>query len=375
MRLLEHALFRAGDALRCIRAARDDHGAGRARSIIHFAELYGRRLYSIAEIETQDLLNPAITHEQLDGRQSKEAQLQMQRRLNPPAYWPRTEDKLEFDRYCRNAGLPVPRNFGSFDVAGSDVGERAAHRATASAVLASATAPHLIVKPIDGVYGLGVARLTAEDGTFLCHDGRRRTAEAVYDWIEQNSPFTRYLVQERVWPHAELIRLSGTDSLQTVRMVTYVAADGAVAIGNCQLRVIVGDSPTDNYHDGRTGNLICDIPSAGGVVSRGFGPADGGRRFMTVERHPSTGVAFAKFQVPCWDAACRLVRDAAVAFLPLRTIGWDVAITDGEPLLIEGNVTWDPAYEGPVGGEIFAAVRVDRAWQPTSTRLRPVAAR
>lgn len=202
-----------------------------------------------------------------------------------------------------------------------------------------------------------------------------RTAEAVYDWIAQNSPFTRYLVQERVWPHAELIRLSGTESLQTVRMVTYVATDGAVAIGNCQLRVIVGDSPTDNYHGGRTGNLICDIPSAGGVVSRGFGPADGGRRFMTVERHPGTGVAFAGFQVPCWAAACRLVRDAAAAFRPLRTIGWDVAITDGEPLLIEGNITWDPAYEGPVGGEILAAVRADRAWQPTSTRLRPVAAK
>ena len=323
----------------------------------------------------QDLLNPAITREVLDRRQSKEAQLQMQRRLNPPAYWPRTEDKLEFDRYCRNAGLPVPRNFGSFVVSGSDVGKRAAHRAAASAVLASATAPHLIVKPIDGVYGLGVARLAVDDDTFVCHDGRRRTAEAVYDWIAQNSPFTRYLVQERVWPHAELIRLSGTESLQTVRMVTYVATDGAVAIGNCQLRVIVGDSPTDNYHGGRTGNLICDIPSAGGVVSRGFGPADGGRRFMTVERHPGTGVAFAGFQVPCWAAACRLVRDAAAAFRPLRTIGWDVAITDGEPLLIEGNITWDPAYEGPVGGEILAAVRADRAWQPTSTRLRPVAAK
>lgn len=62
MCLLGHALSRAGDALHCIGAARDDHGAGYARSIIRFAELYGRRLYSIAEIEMQDLLNPAITN-------------------------------------------------------------------------------------------------------------------------------------------------------------------------------------------------------------------------------------------------------------------------------------------------------------------------
>jgi len=169
MHLVGHALSRAGDALRCIGAARDDHGAGYARSIIRFAELYGRRLYSIAEIEMQGLLNPAIAREQLDLRQSKEAQLQMQRRHNPRAYWSRTEDKGEFEQFCRNAGLPVPCNFGSFDVAGSDVVERAGHRAVARAVLASATAPHLIVKPIDGVYGLGVARLAVEDGTFLCH--------------------------------------------------------------------------------------------------------------------------------------------------------------------------------------------------------------
>lgn len=60
MRMLGHALSRAGYALRCIGVARDDHGAGYARSIIRFADLYGRRLYPIAEIETQGLLNPEI---------------------------------------------------------------------------------------------------------------------------------------------------------------------------------------------------------------------------------------------------------------------------------------------------------------------------
>ncbi len=37
-----------------------------------------------------------------------------------------------------------------------------------------------------------------------------------------------------------------------------------------------------------------------------------------------------------------LVRRAALAFAPLRTIGWDVAISDAGPSLIEGNVLWDP---------------------------------
>jgi hypothetical protein len=61
MHLVERALSRAGDALRWNRVARDDHGAGCTRSIIGFAEQYGRRRYSIAETEMQGVPNPAIT--------------------------------------------------------------------------------------------------------------------------------------------------------------------------------------------------------------------------------------------------------------------------------------------------------------------------
>ncbi len=369
MGVFRHATIRAGDLVRCVHVAHRDHGAGYARAIIRFADLYGRRQYSIAEIEAQDLLNPAITRSQLDLRQSKQAQLQLQISLNPCEFWPRTENKLEFEQYSREAGLPVPESFGTFDVARNSNGDRAAHRARAAHILARAPAPQLIVKPIDGVYGHGVTRLVADDGMFLCDDGERRTAERVYEWVEQTSDFSSYLVQERVWPHAELAHLSGTDSLQTVRMVTYVATNGSVTIGNCQLRVIVGASLTDNYHGGRTGNLICDIPLASGLVSRCYGSADGGWRLAEVARHPRTGIAFAGFRLPCWDDACRLVRDAAVAFLPLRTIGWDVAITDREPLLIEGNVTWDPAYDGQVGGEILRAILRDQVTRTSGVPL------
>jgi hypothetical protein len=55
-----------------------------------------------------------------------------------------------------------------------------------------------------------------------------------------------------------------------------------------------------------------------------------------------TGASFAEFRVPFIEDVRDLVTRAALAFTPLRTIGWDVAITDAGPSLIEGNVTWDP---------------------------------
>lgn len=246
MHLLRRAITRASDAFRCVRAAQRRHGAGLPGTIARFADLYGRR-------------------------QSKEAQLEMQMRLNPRDCWPRTEDKREFERYCRSHGLAIPRIFGVLAVARTADDDDRDARVEAIRVLASAPARDLISKPVDGVYGLGVYRLVRSDG---------------------------------------------------------------------------------------------------GIVARGCGRAEGGHGFVTVARHPLTGIAFEGFRVPCWDAACRLVQDAATAFLLLRTIGWDVAITAVEPLLIEGNVTWDPAYEGLVGGEILDAVLRDAQRSRPVTTLR-----
>jgi len=49
-----------------------------------------------------------------------------------------------------------------------------------------------------------------------------------------------------------------------------------------------------------------------------------------------------RFKVPKWEQCIALVLEAQQAFSPLRTIGWDVAVTDDGVFLIEGNVFWDP---------------------------------
>ena len=48
------------------------------------------------------------------------------------------------------------------------------------------------------------------------------------------------------------------------------------------------------------------------------------------------------FQIPHWPEVLELVRQGAVAFPELRTIGWDVAISSSGIFLLEGNHHWDP---------------------------------
>jgi hypothetical protein len=361
----------AGGALSCLRDAHARHGVGYARLGARLLDLYVRRAYSLAEVRAQDLLHPGVTPATLDARQSKQAQLELQRMLNPAPYWALTEDKRVFDIFCRGAGLPVPVTFGTirFDRSTKDAMRIARSRDEAVAVLRSALPVDLIVKPSDGVYGRGVRGLRRRGERFLCSDAVERGPDEVVQWIEQDREFDAFVVQQHLKAHASIALLSGSDNLSTVRMVTYVARGGRVVVGCCQLRVIAGDAIADNYCNGRSGNLIADIPDAAGRLSRVFGPSPSGTGMVEHAAHPATGVRFAGFELPYWREALDLVERAARAMLPMRTIGWDVGITDAGPVLIEGNASWDPAYEGDVGGEILRAVRADERGA-----LAPVAA-
>ena len=368
-----HAWVRAAEAYDAIREARKTHRTSYNRIIARFAELYIRRSFSIREIVSRGLLDPDITSEWLLWNLSKQSQYKLQAKLNPRAFWNLTEDKSVFYRFSLGAGLPVPRFFGCIAVVGTDSSMTSKQRARESAVraLECAGADELVIKPSAGVYGRGVLAVSRRAGRFVDSDGEDRSAGEVYDWVAGSREFDSFVVQERLQSHPELARLSGTSNLQTVRMVTYVRESGESVIGCCQLKILGGDSLTDNYGDGRRGNLIGDIPDAAGHLAGVYRAAATGSGVVAVDRHPRTGVPFRGFRLPFWTEACRLVERAAEVFLPLRTIGWDVAITAEGPLLIEGNVTWDPAYEGEVGGEILRAIVADDKADACDGGLRP----
>ena len=56
--------------------------------------------------------------------------------------------------------------------------------------------------------------------------------------------------------------------------------------------------------------------------------------------HPITGVKIVGFQIPFWKETLELVREAALLQTGNRSVGWDIAITDIGPELIEGNHNW-----------------------------------
>jgi hypothetical protein len=133
-----------------------------------------------------------------------------------------------------------------------------------------------------------------------------------------------------------------------VRIVTWVRDNGEVLLPLALQKVITTDAVVDNYVHGSSGNLCTLVDPQNGTLDAAIGPGATEGVMIAHSVHPRTGMKLEGFEIPLWEETCTLVRQAALRFLPLRTIGWDVAVTASGPILIEGNSWWDPFNIGIV---------------------------
>jgi hypothetical protein len=153
--------------------------------------------------------------------------------------------------------------------------------------------------------------------------------------------FGRIVIQSVLRNHSDIRELTGTEALQTARIVTWIDEAGDVQTYLAFFKIIVGANLHDNYNQGLSGNLIANIDLATGALGYATGASPDKIGFSIVSNHPTTGRPISGFCLPHWGEACELVCKAAQLFRPLRAIGWDVAITQDGALLMEGNSIWD----------------------------------
>ena len=115
-------------------------------------------------------------------------------------------------------------------------------------------------------------------------------------------------------------------------------------------------SAVDNFHAG-------GVASAVNIRTGELGPATdlGTERSRWHERHPFTDGQIAGRRLPMWKDTIDLVERAHQAFNDYALIGWDVALLDDGPTLIEGNRGPDVDIHqrtgrGPIGDGRFGAL-------------------
>jgi hypothetical protein len=296
-----------------------------------------------------------------DGFISRKTLTKLQEALNPAHVKSRFRNKAAFHRHCEEHSLPVPTLWGQFDAGAAHFWECSSGSPTRvvdqERFILTLLPERFAVKHVTGSHGIGFNIIHRDGTSFRDAYGKRYSAAELVRMLKTASA-SGLLIQEVLMNHPAIARLSGTSALQTCRLVTLIDQDGHSSIIYAFFKIIVlDDVVVDNCRGGQTGNFWAIIDRETGHLISAFSLPQNGTGAQPEPTHPKTGATFTGFQLPFWKQTCALVHRAAVTALPARTVGWDIAITAAGPVIVEGNLFWDPPWNTGLGPDIAAALK------------------
>ncbi len=248
------------------------------------------------------------------------------------------QDKARFAALCRTAGLPHA----------AVLAETRGGRQVYGTPLHELRGPELWTKPTFGSQGKGSAGWSF-DGQDTFRSGN--DVLSVEGWCNRLLG-SDCIVQDRLTNHPGL-RPVTNDAAAVLRLTT--VADRA---GNVTLLGAGAGLPFGAQVD-ISGAVACTLSLEAGEIVKALG-----RHHEPIAVHPDTGQVFVGFAMPLWQDCVSLVKRAhREAFRSFATLGWDVVITPGGPLLLETNSGWNPLalqyHFGPLGRSALGAVIAD----------------
>lgn len=279
------------------------------------------------------------------------------RRMNPEMHYFAVDDKIVFYQRCLGNSLPTPAILAAIPAAnaGGDAGPRSVPAVGTAQDLAaqfdSRPGQEFFCKPLGGINGKGGFGFKRTADGFSCK-GRPVSAEALFFQIQGVAErYGTMIVQERLHLHPSMLAVSPSGALSTVRVLTCLD-DGAVRPVAALLKICAGDNETDNFHQGMNGNLVASIDLETGRLSKAVGSAS--REFplmRSYSNHPDNQHPIEDFQLPNWPELLALAKRGHDEFSEFWTLGWDVALTNRGPVLIEANPIWATGFMQVAAGK------------------------
>lgn len=153
-----------------------------------------------------------------------------------------------------------------------------------------------------------------------------------------------FYFEDYIEQHSSIAEISPT-AVNTIRVITMINDQQIPEVIGAVFRISV-DCPVDNYS---AGNLAAEIDiDTGVVVTGGIGKRSSCDQYHIT--HPITGKEIKGFQIPHWDKVTISALEAAMVFPKVRTVGWDIAVTENGVVFIEGNSQWNKdTWQIPAG--------------------------
>lgn len=195
-----------------------------------------------------------------------------------------------------------------------------------------------VVKPEGGGLSVGVHKSSINDFSnskeaFDKYLEEGRNVEQNNNWIKKSA-----VVIEEIIEQDERMAAFHPASINSVRITT-IKVNDEIHLFYPFIRIGVGGSFISSC---ATGGVTACVNSDTGIIE-----TDGRTETLfSYQRHPDTNIEIKGFQVPEWDNAVKIVKDAAMKFDTIRYIGWDMVLSKRGWCIMEGN------FAGEFAGQI-----------------------
>ncbi len=238
-------------------------------------------------------------------------------------------NKVVFELAMRHY-LRVPRNL-AFVMRGRLFSlQEAVQLDSTESLLELARRDAVVLKPACGAQGTGVIVLR-NTGTSILANDRERTVDDIQALI---SGLDNYVITEFVKQgvYAAGLYPRATNTIRLLTMVDPDTQEPFIPIATQRIGT-AASAPVDNWH---AGGIAAPIDLETGVLGAAAVHAEGIQRTWQA-KHPETGSQIEGVEVPYWEA----IKDTilrTVRLMPyLKHVGWDIALADDGPWVIEAN--------------------------------------
>jgi hypothetical protein len=196
----------------------------------------------------------------------------------------------------------------------------------------------LFIKPVAGKGGVGILIAKKSDGTF-----KIKNVKFDLDYLKGLNG--DYIVEAQVL-QSDYLNEIYPHSVNTLRAVTQRNSDGVVSLIAVILRMGIDGSEVDNSH---LGGLLIGVDLLTGKVVRDYASYEyGPERYY---QHPDTGYDFSNLRISNWSEISATIIKNAEGMILHNLIGWDIALTDQGPIVIEANTMFGmDCLQSGVGG-------------------------
>jgi hypothetical protein len=246
------------------------------------------------------------------------------------------DNKYLFHTFCKANGIAVPELYGLFDpgVGFTSAGASLKTGTDFDNFLRNLDTQQLAIKPVLGSKGHGiylVDQISRDDQIKLTlASGEQIGSQELVAKMLANPLTKAHIIQERVKQHPDLDKIY-SGSLNTIRIAVLRRSNGEPYFWFAALWTGARPGP-DNIS---LGGLAIYIDLQTGILGHGrynYKPVA-----EKTEVHPVSGYNFYGMPMPYWKEIIELVKKAMHCMPYFVGVGWDVAVSDQGPMLIEGN--------------------------------------